>query len=410
MEAPAPVASSERIAVLDVLRGFALYGVLLANTVVWFNGLAFLPREATAAREDSIDAAAGFLLGIFVHGKAMALLTFLFGVGFSMQLERAEARGHSVVPLHLRRMAAMGGIGLCHVALLWLGDILWGYALAGVALVLFRKAKPRTLFAWAVALSLLPHFVASIPPVADRLSKVLPGPADPRLFNDDLVAAIRGHDRVLLAWMQAREAYYHLSRSFHWYFFWLLGHFLLGYFMGKTRRLSDAPAHLPFFRKLFGWGIGLGLMGGAISAARHLLRDHGIELSPLVKTAILLPTEIGVLAMAAAYLSAIVLLMQRPAWRRRLMILAPVGQMPLTTYLTQSLASTFVFYGWGLGLLGKVGTARCIPLTLAIFAVQVLISHQWLRRYRFGPMEWVWRSLTYGRLPPMRRAELATGV
>ncbi len=97
--------------------------------------------------------------------------------------------------------------------------------------------------------------------------------------------------------------------------------------------------------------------------------------------------------------------MERPAWQRRLTILAPAGQMALTNYLSQSLICTFLFYGWGLGLSGRVGTALSIPITLAIFTVQVLWSRAWLRRFRFGPVEWVWRSLAYGQRQPMRRLE-----
>jgi uncharacterized protein len=100
----------------------------------------------------------------------------------------------------------------------------------------------------------------------------------------------------------------------------------------------------------------------------------------------------------------VVLLMQRPRWRRILSILAPVGRMALTTYFSQSLFCTFVFYGWGLGWAGSVGTAGCLGLALAIFTVQVAICHLWLRRFRFGPLEWLWRSAVYLKVQPMRRS------
>lgn len=94
--------------------------------------------------------------------------------------------------------------------------------------------------------------------------------------------------------------------------------------------------------------------------------------------------------------------MQRPAARRTLLVLAPVGRMPLTTYLCQSVVTTFVFYGWGLGLTSKVGSAGCLAITLGIFALQVAVAHLWLRRFRFGPAEWLWRTLVYRRVQPMR--------
>ena len=110
------------------------------------------------------------------------------------------------------------------------------------------------------------------------------------------------------------------------------------------------------------------------------------------------------LALTAGYVAVVVLLMQRSAWRRALLLVAPVGQMALTTYLGQSLLCTALFYGWGLGLVGRVPPARLLPITLAVFLLQVVIAHAWLARFRFWPMEWLWRSLTYGRWQPLRRA------
>lgn len=137
-----------------MLRGFALYGVLLANTVQWFSGRAFTPRAVLSAQGDAIDQVFLFLMNLLVDGKAMTLLTLLFGLGFSLQLRRAELGQRSVVPTFLRRLAALTLIGVCHVLLLWWGDILWGYALAGVGLLLFRRVRGWRLMAWALGLAL----------------------------------------------------------------------------------------------------------------------------------------------------------------------------------------------------------------------------------------------------------------
>src|SRR5262249_40747941 len=160
-------------------------------------------------------------------------------------------------------------------------------------------------------------------------------------------------------------------------------------------------AHLSLFRRLFGWGLAVGLTMSAAGVLRRALAVRGVRFSPVVRLALIIPVEVSFLAMAAAYLGAIVLLMQRPAWRRRLMFFAAIGQMALTNYLSQSLICTFLFYGWGLGLIGRAGVAICVPITLGIFAAQGAFSRWWLGRFGFGPVEWVWRSLTYGQLPPM---------
>lgn len=400
-EGPSPVA--ERIGLLDVLRGFALYGVLLANTAVFYSGRAFLPRAEAAARSDSLDEVASWLLSVFVDGKALTLLTFLFGLGFAVQLERAETQGRSVVPIFLRRLLILLAIGICHMLLLWWGDILQSYAVAGLALLLFRRRSGRGLLLWAAGLIFVPQLVSAVPAASAAIARVLGGPADRAAFNAELLAALSGDDHGRLLKMQVLQAFHHVTTIAVWFFPWTLGRFLVGYFAGRRRWLHDVPEHLPFFRKLLGWGLGLGIAGSIVTAVRRALGRRDVVLPDLVKLALKLPEEAGLLAMTAAYVAAVVLLMQRPAWRRRLMLVAPVGQMPLTSYLSQSLVCTFVFYGWGLGLIGRVGPARCIPLTLAIFAAQIAFSRAWLARYRFGPMEWLWRSLTYGRAQPMRR-------
>jgi len=403
-EALRPVAPSERVAVLDVLRGFALYGVLLANTVTWYSGRAFLPGAEIASRTGPVDVAARTVIKFLVDGKSMTLLSFLFGVGFAVQLTRAEEQGREVLPVYLRRLAILIAIGLCHATFIWWGDILTSYALAGFLLILFRRSSARALIVWAVALSIVPQLVASAPPVAAFLQRVTPGPGDHEAWRAQVLAAIGGDDYVHLMGIHLRQAFYHVAGASPAYLPWTVGRFLLGYLVGRSLWLHDAADHLPKFRKLLGWGIGLGVACAAVTIPLRVMMRQGATLHPGIRIALMIPEEIGLLATAAAYLAALVLLMQRPAWRRRLtMTLAPVGQMALTSYLSQSVICTFVFYGWGLGLVGRVGPALCIPLTLAIFAAQILAIRFWLRYFRFGPAEWLSRSLTYGRPQPMRR-------
>jgi uncharacterized protein len=154
---------------------------------------------------------------------------------------------------------------------------------------------------------------------------------------------------------------------------------------------------------LLKWGLVFGLFGNGLWVLTIALTHSGVlaKTSPWVLAA-QLPIYAGHVAMAAFYLAAIVLLSQRPAWQRRLSHLGPVGRMALTNYLTHSLIYLLLFYGFGLGLLGRVGATLCLVLSVAIFAAQILFSSWWLRRFRFGPAEWLWRSLTYGSRQPMR--------
>jgi uncharacterized protein len=159
------------------------------------------------------------------------------------------------------------------------------------------------------------------------------------------------------------------------------------------------------------WGLVAGVLGnGFFSVLRYLRRREWI--SGELSWGFLLPgvKSIGALGLALFYVSAMTLLFQKPAWRRVLSTLAPAGRMALTNYLSQTVIALLVFYGFGLGLIGKLGNAATIGLTSALFAVQMLISHLWMSRYQFGPAEWLWRSLTYGRRQPMRREPVDAGA
>lgn len=404
VEVPAtPTATSERVEVLDVLRGLALYGVLLANAVWGYSGGMFAPRPAPPVQRDTIDQAFLLLLEALCSGKAMYLLTTLFGLGFALQLRRADSGGRSVVPLHLRRMAALAFLGLSHVLLLWWGDILWGYAVAGVWLVLFRRVRGTKLLLWGFGLALLPQFVASLPPIHKWLAPIQTRTVDLVAFRAEVWAAINSHDRRMLPFVHAKQAYLFVGHFWVAYFPGLLGRFLIGYWAGSTMIFSQITERLPFFRRLAAWGLSLGIAASGFVSAVHFYARSSPVLSEAFMCAISLVYELSVLLLGCGYGAAVVLLVQRATFHRVLRLIAPVGQMALTTYIGQSLICTLLFYGWGFGLAPRVQAARVFSITLGVFLLQVLLAHAWLSFFRFGPMEWLWRSLTYGRLQPMRR-------
>jgi uncharacterized protein len=388
---------------LDALRGFALYGVLVANTVDHFSGLGF-PPIAAALPENRADRVVDLLLHLFVHGRAMSLLSFLFGLGFSMQLQRAEAAKRSVAPMYLRRLGSMFAIGVAHVVLLWWGDVLRSYAIAGVALLLFRKMGDRALVIWAAALTLFPQMVTFHPGYSPLIDRIIPGSLDHAAFQADLVSAMRGDDYLELIRMQTL----HSIRFLTWVaipsFSWTVGRFLLGYVVGRHGWLQDAARNLPVFRRTLAWALPIGFAASLVHPL--VARSLGRKLdAPIERILVEIFDQIGTWAMTAACVAAVVLLMQRQWWSRRFELLVPLGRMPLTTYLSQSLICAFLFYGWGIGLMGQVGSAACVPITIGIFAVQIAISRAWMKRYRLGPMEWVWRFLSYAQRPKMRRME-----
>jgi len=395
-----PVPPRERVVTLDVLRGFALCGVMIGNMVLYSGQWA---EQHPAPDPATVDQIVDWLLMLFVHSKAQTLLTLLFGFGFAIQLVRAQERHEPVMGLYLRRLVMLFTLGALHVTVLWWGDVTWGYAIAGFGLLAFLHTSNRTRVVWACVLILVPAVVMAIPEVFVAVFGVFMDRREFAAYTARMAAALHGPEHAGLAWEHVRYALVWSAFIYGWYFFWLLGRFLLGYIAGTLHWFdNDGADHLPVFRRLAAWGGAIAVATSAISVVRRLevlpLPRYGLWGLLVAKTI----DQIGLVALTLAYVGIVVLLMQRPAWRRILRVLAPVGRMPLTTYYSQSLICTFLFYGWGLGWAGSVGVAGCTGLALAIFSVQIAISQLWLRFFRFGPLEWVWRSAVYLKLQPMR--------
>jgi uncharacterized protein len=296
------------------------------------------------------------------------------------------------------------GFGALHVILLWWGDVMWTYAVAGFGLLLFLHTSDRTRLLWALGFMFVPQLVVrSLPDVQLAAMRVFMEMPEFQAHTTRMALVLDRSEHDGLAWEHLRYALVFTTNNYAWYYFWTLGRFLLGYIAGARRWFEgDGARHLPVFRRLAAWGGAI----AAVTIAFKVLTWAGVLPAPpygfwgrLGSRAL---NEVDLLAMTLAYVGIIVLLMQRPACRRLLRVFAPAGRMPLTTYCTQSLVCTFLFYGWGLGWAGSVGIAGCFGLALAVFAVQVAVAHLWLRLFRFGPLEWVWRSAVYLKLQPMR--------
>jgi uncharacterized protein len=176
---------------------------------------------------------------------------------------------------------------------------------------------------------------------------------------------------------------------------------VIGFIAGRRRFFQDIPGHLPIIRKITWWSGGIGLAVAAAFATGRLLVPRGEGgINALEMVMPVLRTLNGPI-LCAFYMGVVVLLAQRPAWRAAMSPLASVGRMPLTNYLMQSVIATTLFYGYAFGLYYRIGPAVGVVIAFAIYAVQVAYSAWWMARFRFGPMEWLWRTLTYGKVPAM---------
>lgn len=403
----APVAAEERFELLDVVRGFALYGVLLANLIWVSQEGAVTPAQIAALPTATLDSLVRDAVQFFVDWKFYTLFSFLFGLGFSMQLMRGERRGSPIIPLYLRRLGVLLGFGLVHAYLIWYGDILHHYALLGFVLVLFRKRSDRIVLGAGVTLAvLLPAAIVVIKALTGpAMTPQAPVPANLEELGDRFRAFTSGNYVESLGENARYAMGFWISGVALHFLPSILGKFLLGFYAGRRRLLQNPEAHLHLFRKLLVWGLAVGLGGNILWVGTTKLTHSG-ALAPSSGwvLAAQLPIYLGLIAMAAFYLSSIVLLWRVPAWRHRLRYLAPVGRMALTNYLTQSLTYLLLFFGFGLNLLGRVGATFCLGVSVVIYAAQIAFSSWWLRHFQFGPAEWLWRSLTYRQRQPMRMA------
>ena len=390
-----PVLRQERVEAIDILRGVAILGILIVNMQL-FSTPEGLPVDGTAER----------LIYFFAQEKFKALFSFLFGLGLAVQMMRAEARGAHFLPLYARRLCVLFLIGVAHFLLVWDGDILHDYALLGFVLLLFHRSSPKTLLVGAGVLLAIPMLFYGITTYSSITSHVSPqmkewityenGAEDNGTSDDFSDTYARGSYAEMVT---LRESELPRDMSPDTDDAYVLAIFLLGLYAGRRRIFHDIPAHLPFIRRVQRWGLVIGVAGNAAFAVGGSFDPSPTSVTQNVGRLCLV---VAAPALMLFYASTIILVTQRETWRRRLAPLAAVGRTALSNYLLQSLICTTIFYRYGLALFGKVSPSLGVLLTITIFLIQIPLSVWWLRRFQFGPVEWLWRSLTYWQRQPMR--------
>lgn len=389
-----PTATSTRYEIVDIVRGLALFGVLLGNMIWTTQWFALTDDQRTSLPTLELDKILSFLAFMLVDFKFYTLFAMLFGLGFAMQLSRSSDEGWGFLTVYTRRLLVLFVIGLAHAFLLWFGDIVHVYALVGFVLILFHRLTDRAILRWVVGLALLtwllPFFNTLWP------STIGAGQQVAGMSGAERFAALTGRDwldvlRVNASFM--REAYGQFQMDFDSTAYWYLSvlwKFLLGFVIGRRMLLQNAEKHLSLYRRVLPWAATIGLAGNAYLSASSWF--FGADLPDQTSWARSLSwalVELSMFALSMAYVAALVILYQKPRWRSRLRHLQPVGRMALTNYLLQSVFLVLLFYGVGVNLLGKVGVAICVALSFVIFGCQMAFSRWWLKRFRFGPMEWI---------------------
>ena len=398
----APVTSGERVGELDVLRGFALLGVLIANFVWWaYSDNTALPSQVEAFGADPANLAVMAFVNIFVDDKANTLFAFLFGVGFWVQMQRVEQRGAQFTVIYLRRLFVLLIMGIINLLLIWPWDILNLYALAGFALFALRSLSARTMLIVGVILALVGRPLINF--LADSMG--FAEPAHEMNYSDAAVAERQEifNNGSYSEWVGASTnlaIYDWLANGLvlAW-FLYALGRFLIGAYVARRGWLQRAGELLPHMRKIFIVALPLGL---ALETARLVIEETELLDAPSwVPSAM---HAVGVPIVDLGYVTGMILLFHSPRCKRIALAFAPVGRMALTNYLVQGVFIGLIMFGFhgGLAMSGTIEPKQTLPLCIAFFGLQILFSRWWLARYRFGPMEWLWRTLTYGSRPTMR--------
>lgn len=443
-----PVAEHDRIVALDILRAIALFGVFLVNVEYFAR-----PIEASGYGIEpglaGVNHALAWVEYVLVMHKSWTLFAMLFGMGFAVMLERAQGAQRGFVAPYLRRTVALMAFGIAHVALAWAGDILHSYAIAACVLLVVLRGRAWWLLlpvpAFAVATLTIggkgylggvigcllfacaaawirrgdvgrlwkagAMLYASVPCVILAMTLpalfAAPTPARQAAAAERLAELQAGITHA--AGVNAEGGYLdNLQLRLRFVLDGLpdetrllavaVGMFLIGVWFVRSGVVRDLRAH----RALLGRTAAIGIpVGVALAVASAMISTGFDSQRTAIHTVAAQLMSLASLPLSVGYACAVLWLIQagaRVAW------LAPAGRMALTNYLMQSLIGTLLFYGYGAGLAGRIDRVGQLLVVIGVFALQIALSHWWLRRFRFGPAEWLWRAATYGTWPTLRRS------
>jgi uncharacterized protein len=431
----APLApGDDRIGMLDTTRGIAVLGILMMNITGF--GLPYSYDNPTVwGDESAADLAVWRFMALFFEGTMRGLFTLLFGASALLFLQRHTANANDLRPadLYFRRTLWLIVFGLFNgYALLWSGDVLFYYGFAGLALFVFRNLSPRRLLILAAIFMSLQTMISVGEWLDFHETQALAQAASARqaagepLADGDqeaienytaLQAEFRPEQENLEAYVaNVRDSYasaFGVLRGDTWFmqteFFFrhgiveCFGMMLLGMALLKLGVLTGASSTRTYLAMIvIGYTIGLIVN---VAEVRHL---EGADFSPQALMDVLLTYDLGRIPMTIGHLGLIALLCRTPWLTNASRVFAAVGQMALTNYLTQSLLCLLIFTGAGLALYGQLARHELYFVVIAIWAIQLIWSPLWLQHFRYGPAEWLWRSATYWRWQPLRRAPAAT--
>lgn len=395
----------QRIISLDLLRGFAVLGILIMN-IQSFSAIGAAYINPTAYGDlTGLNKWIWILSELFADSKFMSIFSMLFGVGIIIFTERALKKGRRAGRLHYRRNFWLFLFGMVHAYLIWYGDILVAYSLCAFLAFVFRKLKPKTLLIYSVLFFIVPIIFT----VGSGLS-IEYWPEETYNQNkqtwmpdaatiDTEMAAMRGN------WIEQMDiripgAIFLQTFLFFWQTFWrVMSMMLLGMVLYKWGVMS-AEKSKSFYLKMGIISLSLGYLFTGTGIIQNFNHNWSMDYSMFAGSMFNYTGSIGV---ALGYIALVMFFVKSTFGRGLKYMLISVGRMAFTNYILMSIICTFIFYGHGFGLFGKIERTGQILIVLAVWIIILVISHSWLKKFQYGPLEWLWRVLTYWQKQPMKK-------
>lgn len=413
MQILTPVQTHEREKFMDVLRGFAILGIFIANLGTGFSWYNESAHATGPMLLPELDHKMSFLHHMFIEGKFYSIFSLLFGWGIALQIKRGTAQGNNPMPAIRRRLFFMLLLGAVHL-LIWPGDIVFFYALLAFILLPLRKFSNKTLLITGGILILSPillYWLKMTWPVLNYPAALM---TKTGIKVDAALMNIQTEEEFMKIMNQGNwfdQLKMNISGFFfrYQYLFFVsrvpkvIGMFLIGYVIGRSDFYKNINQH----KKLVYWVIGSGLAIGLVAnyflayyITNHMGDYFQMKTKGLYQTIVY---ALGVAPLALAYVGIFMLSFQTSAGKKILSVMAPVGKMAFSNYIMHSLIGNFVFLGAGLGYMGQVGPVYYTLFGIGVFIIQIILSTIWLKYFNYGPVEWLWRSATYKKWQPFRK-------
>lgn len=400
-----PTAPAERIVIMDALRGFAVLGILIMNIQSFSMIDAAYLNPAAHGDLTGVNKWVWIFSHLFADQKFMSLFSMLFGAGVILMTAKRDAAGLSAASLHYRRTFWLLVLGLAHAHLIWHGDILVTYALCALGVFLFRKRSPRFLLilgliVFSVSSALYIYFGLAIPYWPDEMVREFG-----KYWSPDSEAVSRTTTALLGGFAEQMEYRVPAALSMETLVFLVFlgwragGMMLIGMALFKWGVITGRRSPR-FYSRLAAAGFLIGLPVIVTGMVRNYSEGWTFEYSMYLGSQF---NYWGSLFVALGFVGLCMRVFSIPKMRPVTSALAATGRMAFTNYLLQSIICTTIFYGHGLGLFGRVDRLGQILIVISVCVFEIILSNLWLRRFRFGPAEWLWRSLTYFRFQPFYR-------